>query len=261
MILYVLSPALIGGSLYRTTVTVDTAFGLLIGFFLISICLYLIVKLIAKVINLSSVLETSLTATTLFPNNGNMGLSVVTFAFGSQGLERAIIYMIGSSILMYTFAPALLQGKGLFTGLKLTFRLPLIWAILAGLTLRLLQIKLPFNLDPAVAQLGNSAIPLMLLLLGIQLATTKFRLSVQETLAASLRLIVAPIIAYSIAKFLRLEGLDLQVLVLQSSMPTAVSSIVLVNEFGGNTGFVARTIVISTLLAFVTLPIILSLPI
>ncbi|NES00827.1 MAG: AEC family transporter, partial [Symploca sp. SIO1B1] len=53
-----------------------------------------------------------------------------------------------------------------------------------------------------------------------------------------------------------LEGLDLQVLVLQAAMPTAVNTIVLVT-FGGDAPRVARTVVVSTLMSFVTLPLVL----
>ena len=56
---------------------------------------------------------------------------------------------------------------------------------------------------------------------------------------------------------LQLEALDLQVLVLQSAMPAAVNAVVLVTEFGGDAARVARTVVISTLMSFVTLPLVL----
>ena len=56
-----------------------------------------------------------------------------------------------------------------------------------------------------------------------------------------------------------LKGLDLQVLVLQTSMPTAVNTLVISTEFGGNPAMVARTIIISTLISFGTIPIVIGL--
>jgi hypothetical protein len=56
-----------------------------------------------------------------------------------------------------------------------------------------------------------------------------------------------------------LTGLDLQVLVLQSAMPVAVNTIVLVTEFGGDSVKVARTIVTTTLASLLTIPFILWL--
>ena len=257
--LFVLSPALVIDSLYRTELSVASSGKLLMGFALTSSLIYGAVKLISKIFHLPPSLSTGLTATALFPNNGNMGLPVVTFALGTAGLERAIVYMIGSSFLMFCFGPAIIQGKGILQGLKLILRLPLLWAILCGVCLRLFSIKFPFELDKGIQQLGAAAIPIALILLGMQLSETRFQPGIQEFLSAIARLLVAPLIAYGVGKVLQLELINLQVLVLQSAMPTAVSSFVLVSEFGGDRELVAKAIVTSTLMSFITLPIVLSL--
>ena len=188
-----------------------------------------------------------------------MGLPVVDFALGTAGLARAVIYMIGSSILMFCFGPAIIKGEGIIYGLRLIIKLPLLWAILAGVGLRMSNFELPFQLDSSVQKVGTAAIPIALILLGMQLASTQFQLGVKELYAAVIRLLVAPAIAYMVGLNLHLPSLDLQVLVLQSAMPTAVNSLVLVTEFGGDKDFVAKSIVTSTLLSFITLPLILWL--
>ncbi len=257
--LFVLSPALVIDSLYRTELSVASSGKLLMGFALTSSIIYGALKLMSKIFALSPSISTGLTATILFPNNGNMGLPVVTFALGTAGLERAVVYMIGSSFLMFCFGPAIIQGKGILQGLKLIFRLPLLWAILGGVSLRLFSIKFPFELDKGIQQLGAAAIPIALILLGIQLSETRFQPGTQEILSAIARLLIAPLIAYFIGRFLQLEPLNLKVLVLQSAMPTAVNSFILVSEFGGDQELVAKAIVTSTLMSFITLPLVLSL--
>lgn len=254
---YILAPALVADGLYRTTLSVQSSFGLLLAFTIISLLLYAIAWGISHLFHLSPALQKSLMATTLFPNNGNLGLPLIDFALGSAGLERAIVYMIGSSILMFGVAPALLQGHSLDYGMRLTLKLPLIWAMLGGLSLRWLGIKLPLQLDEGIAQLGRAAIPVALLLLGMQLASTRFQVGKYELFATAIRLLLAPLIAYGVGVALHLQGLDLQVLILQTAMPVAVNTVVLVTEFGGDASRVARTIVISTLLGFLTLPAIL----
>ncbi|MGL4881777.1 MAG: AEC family transporter [Waterburya sp.] len=264
--LYTLSPALIVDSLYRTELSVTSSSKLIVGFALISSIIYGLVWLFSRLSNLDEVFSRAITAIILFPNTGNMGLPVATFALGTAGLDRAIVYMLASSVLMFCLGPAIIQGKGIISGLKLTLRLPLFWAIILGLSLRILAIKIPWGLDRGIQQLGAAAIPVDLILLGMQLAATRFQLGIREILtampmasAAIARLAIAPIIAYIIGRCLQLEILDLQILVLQSAMPTAVSSLVLVTEFGGDQNLVARAIVTSTLLSFITLPILLSL--
>ncbi|BAZ43845.1 auxin efflux carrier [Chondrocystis sp. NIES-4102] len=256
--LYVLSPALVVDSLYRSQLSVLNSFKLLLGFAVISCIIYSLSWIVSKFFGWDGVLTRAITAVVLFPNTGNMGLPVATFALGSAGLERAIVYLLGSSVLMFCFGPAIIQGKGIKSGLKLTLRLPLFWAIILGLSLRVLGITLPWGLDKGIRQLGAAAIPVDLVLLGMQLAATRFQFGIKELLTATARLAIAPIIAYLVGNCLRLETLDLQVLMLQSAMPTAVSSLVLVSEFGGDKNLVARAIVTSTLMSFITLPVWLS---
>jgi predicted permease len=257
--LFILSPALIIDSLYRTTLSFQSSVGLLFGFTLTSGAIYLFVKLISKITQLPVIVERAALATSLFPNNGNMGLPVSAFAFGAAGLERAVVYTIGSSILMFCSGPAIFRGKGIIDGIKLTLKLPLVWSIFLGLGLRLSSFKLPFQLDTSIQQLGEAAIPIALILLGMQLANTRLHFGIKEFLAAMIRLAIAPLIAYFVGITLHLANLDLQILVLQSAMPTAVTSSVMAAEFGGDKDFIAQTIVTSTLISFLTIPGILWL--
>ena len=257
LVLYTLSPALVIDSLYRTKLSLVSSSKLLIAFALTSGIIYIFVWLISQIFNFSPDLRRGITAIVIFPNNGNMGLPVATFALGAAGLDRAIIYMLGSSFLMFCLGPAIIQGKGLIRGLKLTLKLPLIWAILLGVSLRLFSIKLPWGLDLGIQQLGAAAIPIALIVLGIQLSQTHFQPRIKEFLVVIARLVIAPTIAYGIGRLLQLETLNLQVLVLQSAMPTAVNSFIIVSEFGGDRDLVARAIVTSTLMSFITLPIVL----
>jgi predicted permease len=255
--IYILSPALITDSLYRTTLSAQSTVGLVTGFAITSLLLYLVVWGMGKTLKLTPLIQKSLIASTLFPNTGNLGLPLTSFALGAAGLERAVIYLIASSILISGVGPALITGGGIGPGVRLALKLPLFWAILAGLTLRLLSVELPLRLDSGIQQLGMAAIPVALIILGTQLASTCFSVGIYEACAALIRLLLAPLIAYTIGQALQLSGLDLQVLVLQSAMPTAVNSVVLVTEFGGDAPRVARTIVFSTLMGFVTLPLVL----
>jgi predicted permease len=256
---YILAPALVADGLYRTTLSFQSAISLLLSFALISVILYGIIWILGYYLKLPILTRKSLLATTLLPNNGNLGLPLIAFTLGDAGLERAIIYMIGSSILLFGIIPALLAGHSLSSGFRFTLKLPLVWAMLAGLGLRFFDLKLPFQLDTAIAQLGKAAIPIALLLLGVQLASTRFGVGRYESVASGLRLGVAPLVAYGVGKLFHLTGLDLQVLVLQSAMPVAVNTIVLVTEFGGDSVKVARTIVTTTLVSLLTIPFILWL--
>ena len=171
---YILSPALLVSSLYRTQLSTQSITGLLGGFALISIILYCVATALGKILKLKPDIQKSLIATTILPNTGNLGLPLNAFVYGETGLERAIVYLIGAAILMFAITPALLRGRGLNAGVKLTIKLPLFWSILLGLALHISQLKLPYNLDISLEWLGMSAIPMALIILGIQLRKTKF---------------------------------------------------------------------------------------
>ena len=259
IIVYILAPALIADSLSQTTVSPIKAGLFFLGFILSSSILYLLVWALNRILALNSSQQKSFFAVILFANNGNLGLPLISFSLGSEGLERAVIYLICSSILLFCLGPALLKGEGFTAGIALLIKLPLVWAMVIGLILRLDLIHLSTSIEVALQQLGTAAIPVALIVLGMQLATTPLQVGKHELIATSMRLGIAPLVAYGIGAALGLSGIDLQVLVLQSAMPTAINTVVLVTEFGGDADLVSRTIVFSTLTCLFSLPVVLRL--
>lgn len=124
---YILAPALVIDGLYRTTLSGSNIGLILLGFALISLVIVIVVEIIAYCLSLDADTRKSLMAAAVMPNNGNMGLPVASFALGAAGLERAIIYMIGSSILLFGISPAYLRRK------KLSFRISLSFSIALNL--------------------------------------------------------------------------------------------------------------------------------
>lgn len=77
---YVLAPALVADSLYRTTVSSQSATELLLGYALLSLILYLLVFCVCYGLKIDKGDRQSLLAIILCPNNGNLGLPFATFA-------------------------------------------------------------------------------------------------------------------------------------------------------------------------------------
>ncbi len=257
--IYALVPALVLHSLAKTTLELGNAIAILAAFILHTALLYLLAVILGHLLKFSSDEKKSLIATTIFANVGNMGLPFVLFSLGEAGLERAIVYLVGSSLMTASVFPIVLKGEGVLKGLRYTVCLPVLWAAIAGLTLQGTDAILPIPIERGVILLSDGAIPVALLMLGIQLSETPFVFGRYELMGAGLRLIVSPIVAFNIANLVGLTGIDRQVVVLQAAMPVAVNSLIWVTELGGDTVRVARTIVISTLLSLGTLPIVLWL--
>ena len=257
--LYLLFPALVLTGLQDSSLGVSSAFGLVAGVGLTSVLLYGVAIATARFCGWTADEQKSLVATTLFSNTGNMGLPFVLFALGEAGLERAIVYMVASALMVAMVGPVALRGEGLAQGMRFSLRLPIVWATVAGVGLQLLVLQLPVALERSLVMMGEAAIPLALVTLGIQLARTRFTLGRAVLGAAGLRLGVSPLVAFGVGCLLRLSGLELQVLVVQAAMPVAVSSVIWVAELGGDAERVARAIVLSTVLSFGSLPVVLWL--
>ncbi|MBW6395195.1 AEC family transporter [Thermus sp. SYSU G05001] len=257
--LYLLVPALIFDAMYRAEYSREGLVGLALGFTLTYLLLFLAITGMARLLGLSPEAAKSLLVCSLFPNSGNMGLSLVYFALGEEGLRRAVVYFILSSVVMFGLGPAFIRGGGLKEGLLFTLRLPLFYALLLGLLLKALGVSLPFRLDEGLRLMGQAAIPVLLLTLGMQMSQTRFQVGAFEGVASSLRLLVAPLLAYGVGFILGLPRLEHQVLVLQSATPVAVNAFLLTREFGGEALRVARSVVVSTFLAFLTIPLFLLL--
>ncbi|MEO0394539.1 MAG: AEC family transporter [Cyanobacteria bacterium P01_A01_bin.137] len=257
--IYALVPALVLHSLAKTTLELGPAIAILTAFIVHTALLYLLAITLGRLLKFSSDENKSLIATTVFANVGNMGLPFVLFSLGEAGLERAIVYLVGSSLMTASVFPIVLKGEGVLNGLRYTLCLPVLWAAIAGITLQSTGAALPIPIEHGVTLLSDGAIPVALLMLGIQLSETPFVFGRYELMGAGLRLIVSPLLAFNIANLVGLTGIDRQVVVLQAAMPVAVTSLIWVTELGGDIVRVARTIVISTLLSLGTLPIVLWL--
>jgi predicted permease len=256
---YLLVPALIFDAMYRAQFSREGLLGLTLGFLLAYLGLYLFVALLGRLLRLSQEAGKSLAVSALFPNSGNMGLSLTYFALGEAGLGLAVVYFILSSVLMFGLGPAFIRGGGVLEGLRFTLRLPLFYALVLGLLFRGLGVVFPFRLEEGVRLMGQAAIPVLLLTLGMQMAQTPFRLGAFELWASGLRLLVAPLFAYLAGLLLGLPRLEHQVLVLQSATPIAVNAFLLSREFGKDAARIGRSVVASTFLAFLTVPLILFL--
>ena len=255
--LYVLFPALLTDIMYRTTISIEEAIGIFIAFGLTYLLLCLISWGVGKGLGFSVSVQKSLLATTALPNSGNMGLPVTLFALGEAGLERAVIYLISWNLIVFSTMPAILKGGGFRSSIIFTFKLPIIWGMILGIVINLFNIELPLKLDDGLHLLGEAAIPVSLLLMGIQISKNRFQPRSYELIASLMRLFGGAFIAYFVGRIINLEILDLQVVVLQSSMPSALASFLIVNEFGGDATITSRVVIVSTLLSFFTLPIIL----
>lgn len=194
----------------------------------------------------------------MFVNGGNFGLPLVQLRHGDDGLSRAIIYYLISTILVYTLGVFIAASGKLDwrPAVARLLRIPAIYAVLAALFIYGFQLQLPGGLLSGIRLAGSGAIPLMQIILGMQLAQLSGRIEWRVALPAILlRLIVAVAVALTLAGWLNLQGVGRAASIIQASMPSAVITILLATEFEVKPALVTSIVVISTLLSPLTLAV------
>jgi len=192
----------------------------------------------------------------MFSNGGNYGLPVVLFAFGAEAMAPATVYFVTSSILTYTagvFLAAAGRRSASHAVLGIT-KMPAIYGVAAAVLVIVTGVSLPATLMRPIQLLADGAIPLMILVLGMQLqrATAPER---PRVVAASvvLSLVAAPLVALGLTWLLGLTGSARQAGVVLASMPTAVITTILALEFDTSPAFVTNVVFTTTLLSPLTL--------
>ena len=191
----------------------------------------------------------------IFPNIGNMGLPLCLFAFGDNGLALGLTIFLVIFTLQMSLGIVMVAGRGNLMGL---FRQPVLWATAIAVILVSSGSSLPAWLDNTTSILGGATIPLMLVTLGVSLARLKVAEWKHSVLFSLVRVLGGFGLAVLVAGLFKLDNVERGVLILQSSMPVAVFNYLLALRFEREPGEVAGMVVLSTLLAFVLLPFIVS---
>lgn len=259
---YVFVPALVIDGLAHTDMQSGEV-GLILGVEIgLSLILALIGWVLARVLGYDRQLESAFMLSVAFINGGNYGIAVNQFAFGDAGMQRAVIFFIGTAITGYTVGVFLASRGAASVGRSLlnVLLVPLPYAVVVGLAINLKYTTLPLPLDRAIALLSQAAVPVMLFNLGMQLSRSTFKGKVKPILLATIiRLALSPLIALPLLALAGLSGLSWQVTLVQAGMPTAVSTTILAAEFGSDIEFISAVVLISTLVSVITLTILLAL--
>lgn len=190
----------------------------------------------------------------MFPNVGNMGLPLCFFAFGDPGLTFAIVIFMITAIGNFTIGASLARGSARLQELA---RMPVLYAVPAGLALVIWDLHLPEWLGNTVELLGGLTIPLMLLALGVSLSRLTMASFTRSFALSVVRLAGGFGVGVLVAWLFGLEGVARGVLILQCAMPTAVFNYLFAERYQRAPSEVAGMVLASTLLSFATLPLLL----
>lgn len=267
--LYLLSPALIFTSLVEAKIAGGQTLRVIAFGVLLVVAMAALTRAASSVFGFSRETNTALMLSTMFTNTGNYGLPLALFAFGQRGFEGAILFFVVQAVLVQTLGIYLASSgrDGWREGVATLSKTPQIYAVAAALVLRWIGPEavtepgtVAADLYRGISLMGEAAIPLLLVILGAELAraTVDTGDALGISLATGIRLLAAVPISYGLAYALGLDSLNTKLAVVLGSMPTAVNVSLLALEFDVRPKLVSSIVIVSTTLSFVTLTVLIG---
>ncbi|MFA5081358.1 MAG: AEC family transporter [Hydrogenophilaceae bacterium] len=246
-------PSLLFISISKTNLS-ETANFALIGYALAgTVAVYLLLELLARRL-VRPAEERGVVVQGAFRSNmGIVGLAYCANAYGEVGLAAASIYLGFVTILLnvlsvVTLNRSLNKHRSVPGTLAAIARNPLILGILLALPVAWAQIELPAVLLKTGEYFAQMTLPLALLCTGASLSLAALRHEPRNAvLAGAGKLVLVPVLMTTVAWLIGFRGMDLGILFLMTSSPTAAASYVMARAMGGNAGLAANIIAFTTL--------------
>ena len=192
----------------------------------------------------------------IFGNTGNLGLPLALFAFGEAGLSYAVVVFAVMAVWNFTFGVWIVSGGG---SVVRALKEPLLWATILGGIFLSQGWQTPLFLTNTLELVGQLAIPLMLITLGVAVARLRPGSIRLASWLSVLKVVLCVAIAWVTGRAFGLDDVAFAVLVLQISTPVAVTSYLLAVKYGADADAVAGLVVVSTLLSVLLLPALLAM--
>ena len=189
------------------------------------------------------------------PNTGNMGIPICLFAYGSLGMGVAAA--ISSLVILLHFTANIFLANKKFN-IKIILKSPTTYAVIIAVLFLYFDMQLPKLVLNTVMLLAYAMIVLILMSLGVSLTQLKV-FSLRSSLISSTgRVIIGPVIGFLIIKIFNLSGFAAGVLLIQSSMPSAILTYLIASMYSPKeiVDSISSMIVVSTLMSLITVPII-----
>ena len=190
----------------------------------------------------------------IFGNTGNLGLPLAYFAFGDEGLGYAVVVFAIMAIYSFTFGVWIVAGGGSLTKV---LKEPLVAGTLLGGIFLWQGWETPTFMTNAIDLIGQMAIPMMLITLGVAVARLKPQGFARAFWISLLKVAICIAAAWAAGTYFDLEAIPLAVLILQVATPIAVTSYLLATKYEADAESVAGLVVVSTLLSVGYIPLML----
>ncbi len=204
----------------------------------------------------------------VFANVGLLGLPLTQAMLGDEHIPAVATILSFNAMILWTLVSICIElshgsghlsVKSFVATLKNVFKNPLILSILAGVIWNLTEIRLPYCIDEPLRLLGNSATPLSLVVVGMGLAEYGIGAGMREGISITIiKLCIQPLVVFFLAQLINLGPIETAAVVFIGALPCGVNVYLMSRQFRLLEGAVANAMIISTAVASLTAPLVVT---
>ena len=242
---------------------------LLIAFFGGCFVVYIAARLVgAALFRMDGATQSVFAMGGIFSNNVLLGIPLAKAALGDAALPAVSLVLVFNSLILWTLVTVSVEWartrdlslRGFGRTARGVVTNPVVAGILAGTAFGFLDVPMPPVVDRTLSMVGESAVPLSLISLGMGLAEFGARSGWRECAAiAVMKLVAQPAAVFALARLLALPPLETSAVVVLAALPVGANVYLMSRQFGVLSGAVASSIVVTTALSAVTTPLTLTL--
>ena len=201
----------------------------------------------------------SLTPPVIFMNSGFLGIPLMSLWGGAKAMGYIVVYDQIQTIYIFSVGILIVTGGFTLKGLKETAKSPILWAIALGFLFKGLQVPVPQPLIRVLQFGGDAAPPLAAFALGVALYGSKLHISRHLIFGIIARFVLGFLIALASTYIFNIQGTARTVVLVASSLPSAVFSSMLPLRYGVKADYAGTMVVVTTCLGVVTIPLAFTL--
>lgn len=196
----------------------------------------------------------------MFSNFSFMGYPVAQAFLGDKGMFYATMFSIPMYAIVQSFGVALIVGGGSSKKFRLSYILnaPMV-AVVIGFVMFLTGWRLPKAVDGTIRSIGAMTTPLSMILVGLALSVKPLKNAFTDYryyIVALLRLVVMPLIIFYLLRLINIDIDICRISAIITMMPVAANIIMTSAAFGKDTSDPAKSVLLTTLLSVITIPLV-----
>ncbi|MFC4557624.1 AEC family transporter [Virgibacillus kekensis] len=260
--IYIFLPALVFTTLYESTFNQGFTIIIVFAFFLLFMMI-VINKALARIFKWNRSVESASILTTAFMNGGNYGVPVMLYSIGNAAMPYAIFFMVLQSLVMNVFGVyyASRSTSGFMKAFVTIFKMPATYAAVLAFVFQAIPWEIPESIYSTLTMVGGAAIPMMMVMLGMQLASiTSLNFNWQVISSAlGVRMIVSPLLAFLFIWILNVDPIISAVILVVAAMPSAATTTMYAIEFDTEPDLVSSITLVTTLFSIISVTVLLNI--